>query len=70
MGPDVDLMVDAAQPVAPEPWPVPMVIEVARMLEEHGAFWIEEPCGVDNLDAHGAVARAATGERILEAAVG
>jgi len=51
-------MVDAAQPVAPEPWPVPMVIEVARMLEEHGAFWIEEPCGVDNLDAHAAVARA------------
>jgi L-alanine-DL-glutamate epimerase-like enolase superfamily enzyme len=58
VGPDVDLMVDAAQAVAPEPWPVPTVIEVAKMLEEFDAFWLEKPCGADNLDGHAAVATA------------
>jgi L-alanine-DL-glutamate epimerase-like enolase superfamily enzyme len=58
VGPHVDLMVDAAQAVAPEPWPVPTVIEVARMLEEFDVFWLEEPCGADNLEGHAAVARA------------
>ncbi|HBY96661.1 MAG: mandelate racemase/muconate lactonizing enzyme family protein [Ardenticatenaceae bacterium] len=58
IGARVDLLVDAAQAVAPQPWPVPTAVQVARLAEEFGAYLLEEPCGADDLAAHSAVARA------------
>lgn len=58
VGGEVDLMVDAGQGQAPQPWSAARAIKVARMLEEHDVFWLEEPCGVDDVEGYAAVAAA------------
>jgi len=58
IGDRVDLIVDAGQGQAPQPWSAARAIKVARMLEEYDVFWLEEPCGADDVQGYAAVAAA------------
>jgi galactonate dehydratase len=63
VGPDIDLMIDAHGRFSPG-----TAIAIARELEFHDLFWLEEPCDPENAAALAAVGRniktrLATGER-------
>jgi L-alanine-DL-glutamate epimerase-like enolase superfamily enzyme len=58
VGKEIDLIVDAGQGQAPQPWSASRAIKVARMLEQYGVFWMEEPCGVEDVEGCAAVAAA------------
>lgn len=49
LGDDIELMVDAGQCYAPNPWSMRETIKIGRMLEEYDVAWFEEPWLTDDL---------------------
>lgn len=51
-GYDIDLMVDAGQGYADNPWTDFLAIQVAKKIEKFDLFWLEEPLHPDNIDGY------------------
>ena len=61
VGPDFAIMFDrtaaAPQSVGQKVWDYETGYRVARALEKHGAYWLEEPFARDDYESHARLAR-------------
>lgn len=49
IGGDVDLLLDAGQNYAREPWDLPTAMKIVKALEPFNPFWLEEPMRTDRV---------------------
>ena len=49
---DMDIIVDAVQGSAPDPWLVNTAVRVGKAIEPFKPLWYEEPCRVENIDGY------------------
>src|SRR2546426_6106309 len=72
LGPDTKLMLDAVQSINQPPWTAEEAIAIAKSLEAHDPFWLEEPCGSFDIRGHAALRKStsipvASGETLTTA---